>query len=281
MNRLTMPVDRWMKAGDMRLHYLDWENADTATMVLVHGMCVTSHGWDFFADSMKKDFHILAPDLRGHGDSSWSEEYHLADYVADLKFFIDSLGLEHFVLIGHSLGGIISSIYTATNPGKVDKLVIVDIGPEVSMEGLERRNREWTVEAVFFNSVEDVERHLKRVHPYHSEKYIQHLLRHDLKQDEKGRIVFKYDHKVCETEMHSPEWLWDYIKMIVCPALVVHGAESDLLNGDAARRLADTLAFGSEVDIQRAGHTVHGDNPEAFEAAVRKFLNIDKKNGTG
>lgn len=275
MNGHTVPVDRWMKRGDVRLHYLDWENAGAATMVLVHGMCVTSHGWDFFADSMKEDFHILAPDLRGHGDSSWSAEYHLSDYVADLKYFIDSLGLQRFVLIGHSLGGIISSIYTATNPEKVEKLVIVDIGPEVKMEGLERRNKEWAVEPVFFNSVEEVSQHLKRVHPYHSEKYIQHLLRYDLKRNKEGKIAFKFDHKVCEAEMHSPEWLWDYIKMIVCPVLVIHGAESDLLDGDAARRMADTLAFGSAIDVERAAHTIQGDNPEAFEAAVRRFLNAD------
>jgi pimeloyl-ACP methyl ester carboxylesterase len=274
MSENMVPLERWMDTGPLRVHYLDWGNAGAAPMVLVHGMCASSHCWDFFADSMKRQFHILAPDQRGHGDSSWSREYHLGDYVSDLKNFVDILDLQNIVLIGHSLGGVISTVYAANNPEKVESLVIVDIGPELKEEGLERRNREWPLEPSFFNSVDEVFAHLSRVQPYHSEKYIRHLLLHDLKQDGEGRIMFKYDRKICEMEMHSPEWLWDYIKMIVCPTLVIHGVESDLLDGDIARWMAATLAFGSVVDIERAAHTVQGDNPEAFESAVRRFLGI-------
>lgn len=269
-----VPIEHWMDAGNTRIHYLDWGNAAAAPMVLVHGMCASSHCWDFFAGSMKQQFHILAPDLRGHGDTSWSPEYHLGDYVNDLEYFINSLNLKSIVLIGHSLGGVISTVYTATNPEKVKSLVIMDIGPELKVEGLERRNSEWAAGPPFFNSVDEVFGYLTRVQPYHSERYIRHLLEYDVKRDREGRIAFKYDHKICEMEMHSPEWLWDYIGMIVCPTLVVHGAESDLFDGDVARRMAATLAFGSVVDIERAAHTVQGDNPEAFESAVRRFLDI-------
>jgi pimeloyl-ACP methyl ester carboxylesterase len=272
MSEKKVPVDKWIHAGDLRMHYLDWGNALAGSMLLVHGMCTTAHGWDFFAVNMKEQYHVLAPDLRGHGESDWSPEYHIGDYVDDLSYFVNNLDLENIVLIGHSLGGVITAAYAANHPEKVDRLVIVDIGPELKTQGLERRNREWKGGPFLFNSTEEVIKHLSAAHPYHSPEYIQHLIKHDLIQDTDGRIVFKFDPKTCEGEMHSPGWLWDYVEMIVCPTLVIHGAESDLFSGEEARRLAATLAFGSAVDVDHAAHTVQGDNPEMFESVVRSFL---------
>jgi esterase len=62
------------------------------------------------------------------------------------------------------------------------------------------------------------------------------------------------------------------VTQIICPALLIHGAESDMLAAEVAQTMAGSLAFGSVIDIEGAGHNVHGDNPEAFEAAVRDFL---------
>ena len=269
-------VEGWIEAGAIKLHYLDWGNTSDVPMVLVHGMCGHAHTWDFFADSMKQHFHVVALDLRGHGESSWSEQYRLRDYLADLECFIDSLQLPEFVLVGHSLGGIISTVYAANNPGRVKRLVIIDIGPEIKAEGLEFRNREWAVEPPFYNSMDEAIEYAKRIHPYHADSYIKHDLSYGLKHVGEGRLVYKYDRKVRETEWQSPEWLWDYIKMIVCPVLVIHGSESDLLDGEVAHRMAATLAFGSVVDIERAAHTVQGDSPEEFESVIKKFLAENK-----
>ncbi|MEJ2740434.1 MAG: alpha/beta hydrolase, partial [Dehalococcoidia bacterium] len=210
--------------------------------------------------------------LRGHGESDWSEQYSLRDYVADLECFIDTLQLPELVLIGHSLGGIISTIYTANNPGRVKGLVIIDIGPEIKAEGVEFRNREWAVEPPFYNSMNEAIEYAKRIHPYHADSYIKNDLAYGLKHVGEGKLIYRYDQKVREIEWRSPEWLWDYIKMIVCPALVIHGVESDLLDTEVAHRMAATLAFGSVVDIERAAHTVQGDRPEEFESAVKRFL---------
>ena len=269
-------VEGWIEAGSVKLHYLDWGNIGDMPLVLVHGLCGHSHTWDIFANSIKEHFHVFALDLRGHGESSWSEQYKLSDYVTDLECFIDTLQLPELVIIGHSLGGIISTVYAANNPGKVNRLVIVDIGPEIKSEGVEFRNREWEVEPPFYNSMDEALDYARRIHPYHADNYIKHDLSYGLKHIGEGRLGYKYDRKVRETEWQSPEWLWDYVKMIVCPSLVVHGAESDLLDGEVAHRMADTLAFGSVVDIERAAHTVQGDSPEQFESAVKRFLAENK-----
>jgi esterase len=272
----TNQVEGWIEAGAVKLHYLDYGNTGAVPMVLVHGMCGHAHSWDIFANSVKQHFHVIALDLRGHGESDWSEQYSLRDYVADLQYFIDTLQLPEIVLIGHSLGGVISTVYAANNPGRVKRLVIIDIGPEIKAEGVEFRNREWADEPQSYNSMDEAIEYARRIHPYHADNYIKHDLSYGLKHIGKGRLAYKYDHKVRETGWQSPEWLWDYIKMIVCPALVIHGAESDLLDGEVARRMAATLAFGSVVDIERAAHTVQGDSPEAFESAVKRFLAENK-----
>jgi pimeloyl-ACP methyl ester carboxylesterase len=167
-------------------------------------------------------------------------------------------------------------VYAANNPDRVSKLVIIDIGPEIKSEGVEFRDKAWATEPPFFNSMDEAIGYAKRIHPYHAENYITHDLSYGLKHTEEGKLVYKYDRKVRESEWQSPEWLWDYIKMIVCPVLVIHGEESDLLDGEIAQRMAATLAFGSVVDIERAAHTVQGDSPEKFESAVKRFLAENK-----
>jgi pimeloyl-ACP methyl ester carboxylesterase len=82
----------------------------------------------------------------------------------------------------------------------------------------------------------------------------------------------KYDRALRSTELQSPQWLWEYLKEVICPTLLLHGMESDILPRETAQKEADTLVFGSVVDIEHAGHSIPGDNPDAFEVAVRNFL---------
>ena len=113
---------------------------------------------------------------------------------------------------------------------------------------------------------------MRQREPRQSEAFVQHQTRHALKHDDKGRLTFKYDRDLLSTELQSPQWLWEYLTQIICPSLLVHGMESDMLYDETAQRETDNLAFGSVVDIEHAGHSVPGDNPEAFEAAVCNFL---------
>ena len=94
MEKLLLPKDKLIITNGLRLHYLDWGNAGATPMVLLHGLTNNAHYWDFFASSMKQDYHILVLDQRGHGDSSWTESYGPRDYILDLGAFITNLGLE-------------------------------------------------------------------------------------------------------------------------------------------------------------------------------------------
>jgi len=95
MENISQTQDRFVTANGLNLHYLDWGNPDALPMLLLHGLCGNAHYWDFFVQGMKNDYHILALDQRGHGDSSWAESYGPKDYVLDLEEFITTLELDN------------------------------------------------------------------------------------------------------------------------------------------------------------------------------------------
>lgn len=268
------PEDKFVTTHELSLHYLDWGNAEAPLVVLIHGLCANAHYWDFFARNMKGDYHIIALDLRGHGDSSWAESYGPRDYATDIEALTAELELHNMALIGHSLGGINAIVHAARHPEEVNKLVIVDIGPELEFAGTERLLKQWTAEPEFFDSMEEAVNCLKQAEPGYSDDFIRHQLKYAIKRNEQGKLRFKCDSALHETSLNSPEWLWEYIAQIICPTLLLHASESDMLSADVAQQMSDNLAFGSLIEIPNAGHGIPGDNPEAFEEAVRNFLSM-------
>jgi esterase len=272
MKSTALPKDKFIQIDNLSFHYLDWGNTDTIPIVLLHGLCANAHYWDFFARNMANEYHILAMDQRGHGDSDWAGNYGPRDYVLDLEAFVDSRKLSKFVLIGHSMGGINAIIYTARHPDQVSALVIVDIGPEIATAGIERMERERASEPETFGSEKEVISYMKKLEPCQSDDFIRHQLKYAMRREEKGRLTFKYDKKLRGTELRSPTWLWEHVNQLICPALLIHGAESDMLAAEVAQAMVGNLAFGSVIDVEGAGHSVPRDNPKAFEAAVHDFL---------
>jgi len=272
MKTALLPEDKVIKIGTLSLHYLDWGTPEATPMVLLHGLCANAHYWDVFARNMAGEYHVLALDQRGHGDSDWAESYGPKDYVLDLEVFIDNLKFSEFVLMGHSMGGINAMIYAARHPDQVSALVVVDIAPEINVAGIERMESEHTSEPEAFVSEEEVISYLKKLEPRQSDDFIRHQMKYALRKERKGRLTFKYDKKLQGTELRSPTWLWEYVKQIICPTLLIHGAESDILAAEVGQTLAGSLAFGSVIDIEGAGHSVIGDNSKAFEVASRDFL---------
>ncbi|MFC1941728.1 alpha/beta fold hydrolase [Chloroflexota bacterium] len=267
------PKEKWFNDGELRLHYLDWGNPGATPMLLVHGQSGNARNWDFFARSMNREYHVLALDQRGHGDSCWAGNYMIPEYVADLTKLVDNLELKDIVLIGHSLGGVNSIIYAAAHPDRVARLIIVDIGPEINTIGIEQMQKRIAEEPVDFSTEEEAAIQMKKEHAYYSADYIQHTVKYNIRRDESGRLVYKYDPAVRRARPGALDFLWKDLEEIVCPTLVVRGNESELLLPDVARRMVETLPFGSAVEIERATHTIPGDNPKMFESVVKQFLN--------
>ena len=112
----------------LRLHYLDWGNDDAADMLLIHGVHDHCHSWDWLAQSLRDRFHVVAPDLRGHGDSEWTlgSPYSYLEYVQDIAQLVQQRHLAPLTVVSHSLGGTIASIFAGTYPEFVSRLAIIE-----------------------------------------------------------------------------------------------------------------------------------------------------------
>ncbi|MBV8804434.1 MAG: alpha/beta fold hydrolase, partial [Sinobacteraceae bacterium] len=130
------PVSRTYVSQGLKLHYVDWGNEGAPLLLLVHGMRDHARSWDWTARALRDRWHVIAPDLRGHGDSQWSPDgaYMHAFHVLDLADLVDSFGQAQITLIGHSFGGNVCGRYASIFPQRVGKLVLVDsLGPSAKV----------------------------------------------------------------------------------------------------------------------------------------------------
>jgi len=112
----------------LRLNYVDWGNPDTPPLILQHGGRDHCRSWDWVAEELRDDWHVICPDLRGHGDSEWVSDgdYDLNAFVYDFAQLVETLGYDQVTIVAHSLGGNIATRFTGLYPEKVRKLVNIE-----------------------------------------------------------------------------------------------------------------------------------------------------------
>src|ERR1700730_1789638 len=132
MTTRAQPSSKTVGLNGLALHYLEWGEAEAPDIVCVHGYTGSADAFNALARHLEDRYRILALDVRGHGESAWSPTgaYSYADQAGDLAEFPARLGLGKFVLIGHSIGGIIAMAYAAEHAHRLLGLVINDIGPD-------------------------------------------------------------------------------------------------------------------------------------------------------
>ena len=130
-------TDRFVRVGDLNLHYLEWGQAGAPPVIMVHGLSGNAHAFDNLAPNFLPMYHVIAVDVRGRGDSDWAgdADYSNDAYVADLEGLRQALGFERISLVGTSLGGRISMTYAGAYPDRVERTVLNDIGPQIDPRG--------------------------------------------------------------------------------------------------------------------------------------------------
>jgi len=270
------------------LHLLEWSEQGVP-LLLLHGFGNEAHIWDDFAPFVAPAYRTLALDHRGHGDSAWDPEhrYDRDAMVDDVEKVREALGIDRLVVIGHSLGGRIATLFAGRRPERIAGLVLVDIGPEVDPRG-STRIRDETSSSVdpSFASPAEYARLLSLHYPAAQPNAIERMARHGLRRREDGSYALKMDPVLRgamgltespeEAEQREREWTaaqWDALARIDCPTLVVRGAASDILSPEIADRMVDeVLKQGSLAVVPQAGHSVMTDNPEGFREAVTSFV---------
>ncbi len=280
-DEVVLPQGHDVHVGRMRLHYLDWGKRGKPPMLFLHGGALNAHTWDLVCLALREEYHCLALDQRGHGDSDWAhdDDYSIGAQLADTKGFVDKLGLDKFTLVGMSLGAINSLAFAIAHPERLDALVIIDAGPEVRRPGTSRI-RDFVNDVQDAVSVEAIIEKAIRFNPRRDPDILRRSLMFNLRQQEDGSWKWKYDRRRfqrLDQETHRAERaaLADGLARIACPTLVVRGGESDVFHEEDGVRLAERLPDGKFVTVPNAGHTVQGDNPKDLVVELRRFLGGD------
>jgi esterase len=274
---VVLPEERRVAANGLSFRYLDWGTKGQRPILFLHGGALTAHTWDLCCLALRDDYHCMALDQRGHGDSDWAPDadYSLSAQREDVKGFTEAIGLDQFVLVGMSMGAINGLAYAIAYPETLSALVLIDAGPDVRRRG-SSRIRDFVNGGAKPESLDAIIERALAFNPRRDPKVLRRSLMHNLRRQEDGNWVWKYDRRRFQQmgEAHAAErqGLADGLARVTCPTLVVRGAESDVFHEEDGERLAQRLPDGRFITIPRAGHTVQGDNPKDLAAALRDFL---------
>ena len=275
------PISKYVTVNRVRLRYLDWGERGRPPLVCLHDHTGQAHVWDDFAMTMRSAYHVYAPDQRGHGDSDHAEDGYDQDrFVEDLAAFVDALGLDQFTLVGQALGGWTSMLYAADRPNRVNRLVLVDIGPEPSEESIQQ-HRFRPQAPLTFDTIESAVEWLRSDSPRASADSLMRDALAKMKRTGDGSWTWKANYglfEITRIDMSDPSIIgrcWSALESIQCPILEVRGAESSLVTDTVLERMKAAATDLTSVDVSRAGHMVTIEQPESFINATRGFLTPD------
>lgn len=294
MSNLAGPASHTYISQRLRLHYVDWGNESAPPLIMVHGGRDHCRNWDWMAERLRDRYHIIAPDLRGHGDSQWmvGSSYNMVDYVYDIAQLTRQLKLDRVTIMAHSMGAGICAQYAGTYPKTVDKLIAIEgWGPPPYWFRLrddktpKQLMREWIHQLRDlagrlprrYGSLDECVARMREANPHLSPEHARHLTIHGVAQNEDGTFSWKFDNYVrtdspyfwAETDIHA---LW---QEITCPVLLIRGTESWTGDPNADGRTKHLRDF-TTVAIEQAGHWVHHDQLDQVMDAIEPFLAAGK-----
>jgi pimeloyl-ACP methyl ester carboxylesterase len=291
--RMPGPTSHTFFSQRLRLHYVDWGNPTRPPLLMLHGGRDHCRNWDWAAAALRDEWHIIAPDLRGHGDSQWSTDggYTMAGYIYDLAQLVHQQRLAPVTIVAHSLGGQVALRYAGIYPDTVARLVAIEgLGPSPARlkaggaKTIVERMDEWVAEQRGlaarlprrYASIEDAFGRMQGENPHLTAEQARHLTVHGANQNEDGTYSWKFDNYVrawppYDMQGRDIQLLWS---RITCPTLLLYGKESqagDPAEDGRARHFRNVRVAG----IDRAGHWLHHDRLDDFLRILRDFLATD------
>ena len=269
-------VESFVEIDGLRLHLQDYGASGKPHMLCVHGGGANAHWYDFVAQGFNADYHVRAVDLRGHGDSEWDNsnppDYDYTRHAADIHELTEKLDLHDFVLIGHSMGGMVSSVYAATYPGRARALIVVDSNLVMSPERIasfqavaDRPAREYASQEEFIATY--------RVRPGASTappEALRHIAQHSGRRFDDGRWRHKIDRRVyANRELVDSFALWNRIRI---PSLLMKAGRSIRMTPESIVEVKSRAPQVKMTVVPDADHHITLDNPAGFIRAAREFL---------
>jgi pimeloyl-ACP methyl ester carboxylesterase len=285
--RVLGPTSHYFYSQRLKLHYVDWGNAEKPPLVLLHGGRDHCRSWDWVAAELRDSYYVVAPDLRGHGDSAWAigSTYSMIDYVLDVSALLKTLDLFPVTIVAHSLGASVALQYAGIYPDRVARLVAIEgLGPPAGLSkptSAAARMLQWVREMQAlarrhpkpYATLEEAVARMREANPHLSGELARHLTANGVIRHEDGTYSWKFDNFVRAVSpylfnLDEAREIWGHI---TCPVLLVRGRESWAPDPEADGRV-QAFRRARVVTIDRAGHWVHHDQLQAFLSQVRPFL---------
>ncbi len=286
----TGPTNQTFISQRLRLNYVDWGNRGKPPLVLVHGGRDHARSWDWTAEALCAEWHVVAMDHRGHGDSDWVSDgnYQANDMVYDLAQFIHQLDVGPVTIVSHSMGGNVALRYAGVFPEMVRKIVAIEglgLSParqeEVRARPYPERFAEWIGKKRAasgrnprkYASIEDALARMIEENSYLTEEQARHLTIHGVNRNEDGTFSWKFDPhlNIWGVEDIADEFLQQTWGAIACPTLLLYGADSWASNPEKDGRVW-YFNNAKVIEFDKAGHWLHHDQFDRFMQTLRDFL---------
>lgn len=264
---------RFVAPSGLRLRLHEWGAAGRPPALLLHSLAAHGHWWDWTAPLLAERLHVVALDLRGHGDSGWvvPAAYAFNDYVHDNVAVLDALGWTAPLVIGHSLGGYLGALLAAGHPARARALVIADMLTGWSEEQSRRAGERATRPGSVFGDSADAAARFRLTPPdtRAPRARLEHLGQTGVRERRPGVWEPAYDRQVFG---HPPVDPWPFLSRVACPTLVLRGAGSAVMDAGACARVSEAVRHGASAELAGAFHHLILDDPQRFVAIVSDWM---------
>jgi pimeloyl-ACP methyl ester carboxylesterase len=288
MSFAPAPRSHHFHSQNLRLHYLEWGDPDAPVLIAQHGGFDHAHAMDWLAGELARDWRVIAPDLRGHGDSAWSPDadYTMAAYLLDFAHLVEATGAERVTILAHSLGAMVTTRFAGLYPEKVARFVNIEglsvVRRAARMgETYPQRLRNWI--SLHRAAPHRSPRHyadetaarerMREKNPTLPETMLRHLTHHALRPNADGTLSWKFDPRlniwpVLDFPEAEIEALWQAVE---CPILFLHGENSFMPNPQTDGRIRH-FRDARIVEYAHAGHWLHHDRLDDVLGDIKRFL---------
>lgn len=273
----------WTSQDGLKLHFRDYPGRDDRPPILcLPGLTRNARDFSHVAERLAGEWRVICPDLRGRGDSAYAKDsatYNPLQYVEDIALLLEQEGITRFVAFGTSLGGLITMLMALGDASRLAGVLLNDIGPELSSEGLDRirgyvgQGRSFPT---WMHAARSLQESQGQAYPdYDLEDWLA-MAKRCMTVGSNGRIVFDYDMKIAEPITQpaaaDPVDLWPaFAALDGCPVLILRGALSDILAAPVAKKMAAKLSDCEAVTVPRVGHAPMLSEPKSV-AAIDRLL---------
>lgn len=268
------PRDHWITVNGARIHYLSWGEPGGIPLMLNHGGTAHAKWWAFLAPLLAERHHIVAPDFSGHGDSDHRELYSPLQWAEEACAVVDDAGMDQPVLIGHSMGGLISATTYGLHGHRFSGLIAVDAPIERPKPPKEGQTRQLGSLDPYPTLEEAVARfRLMPVQPAAPDYIMDYIARNSLREVD-GGWQWKFDSNIFR---HFKRTLVknSYYTNVTGRFVFIRGEHSTLAKDEGKASLMEQI--GREIPfitIPEAHHHLILDQPLAFISAVRTILEL-------